>query len=92
MVPRTGVPPPSCCLFDKADATVAAVHGFDQAGLDEGLDVFVEGAAGGQAEGLAEFVVGWGVVIIICCVINEIIDRFLVGGGSGFSWWFGSIC
>ena len=32
-------------LFDQADAAVAAVHGFDQTGLDEGLDVFVQGAA-----------------------------------------------
>ncbi len=65
MVPRKGMPSSCFRLLDQADAAVGAVHGFDEAGLDEGLDVFVEGAAGGQAEGLAEFVVGWGVVEIV---------------------------
>ena len=34
-----------CFLFDQANSAAIAVHGLDQAGLDEGLDVFVQRAA-----------------------------------------------
>ena len=67
-------------LLDQADAAVGAVYGFYEAGLDQGLDVFVQGASGGQAEGLAEFVEGWRMIEKSLFFNQIVIDLLLAAG------------
>ena len=74
MRPRNGIARLRLSLIDETDAAVAAVHGFDQAGLDERLDVFVQRAARAQAKGLAEFVVAGRVVEVPCIIEQVMVD------------------
>ena len=60
---------------------MAAVEGFDQAGLDERLYMFVQRAAGTQAERLTEFVMARRVIIMIK-IIKQILIDFLLAAGE----------
>ena len=59
---------------------MAAIHGLDQSGPDQGLDVLVQRAARGQAKGLAEFIEGRRMIEMPGVVDQVVVDLALSSG------------